>query len=450
MAKPRAAAAAATATSTTANPATCPSTFGQQLQATLLRNVRLKLRDSRKTMAEVFLPLYTLSTLILLKILIPNPNFPAVLQPQPAVGLFDHFALHHNHSVAVLPAANGTASTRQFLEAVNELWTNMSAVSGGGGAGGSRPPDIQWQLYETQDDLLAAYWRAPAAMPMAIVFHGADPLRGRLSYELRTNPTFAVTPAAEQLFATPAACRQTTAATAAANAAAVEAAAEATEDWDAGAWPANVVVGGFPGGAAAGVLDAAAADSCPGHQYLYSGFVAMQALLDYTKIRLASSNLRLGVPDIRLERFPKRAYTGNWMVAFRLVIPIYMVMALSQFITYLLILIVGEKETRVKEGLKIMGLRDAVYWTAWFLIYAAFVAFLAVVSVVLLFSLGVFRHTHALPVFVLILLYSWTVILIGFMITPFFDNSRVSFWGIAMMEMEYKGLLDEHFKDLFF
>lgn len=61
--------------------------------------------------------------------------------------------------------------------------------------------------------------------------------------------------------------------------------------------------------------------------------------------------------------FPKEAYTGNWMVAFRLVIPIYMVMALSQFITYLLILIVGEKENHIKEGMKIMGLRDSVFWS---------------------------------------------------------------------------------------
>lgn len=46
-------------------------------------------------------------------------------------------------------------------------------------------------------------------------------------------------------------------------------------------------------------------------------------------------------------------------------------------------------------------------------------------SVILLFSLGVFQNTNYLPVFILILLYSFSVILIGFMITPFFDNSRV-------------------------
>lgn len=68
------------------------------------------------------------------------------------------------------------------------------------------------------------------------------------------------------------------------------------------------------------------------------------------------------VPHLQLELFPKEAFTGDWMVAFRVVIPLYMVMALSQFITYLLILIVGEKEKKIKEGMKIMGLRDSVFW----------------------------------------------------------------------------------------
>lgn len=148
-------------------------------------------------------------------------------------------------------------------------------------------------------------------------------------------------------------------------------------------------------------------------------------VLTFSFVQIASSNLNLQVPLITLEMFPKEAYTGNWMVAFRVVIPIYMVMALSQFITYLLILVVGEKENHIKEGLKIMGLRDSVFWLAWFIIYGVFVFFLTGVSVVLLFSLGVFQYTNYLPVFVLILLYSFSVILIGFMITPFFDNSRV-------------------------
>lgn len=42
--------------------------------------------------------------------------------------------------------------------------------------------------------------------------------------------------------------------------------------------------------------------------------------------------------------------------------PMYMVMTLSQFITYLLMFVVGEKEKKIREGMRIMGLKDSVYW----------------------------------------------------------------------------------------
>lgn len=248
---------------------------------------------------------------------------------------------------------------------------------------------IKWAFYDSQEELSTAYRKDPRSMPMAIIFHGEDPVNGPLKYEIRTNPSQIETPSTTVLFASPVACRH-------------------TED------------------SISRMLRIDSADSCPAIQYYYSGFVALQALLDYTKIRIASENKELQVPLITLEMFPKIAYTGNWLVAIRLAIPIYMVMALSQFITYLLIMIVGEKENHIKEGLKIMGLRDSAYWLSWFVIYALFVTFITILTVILLFSLGVFKHTNYLPVFFLILLYSISVILIGFMITPFFDNSRVS------------------------
>lgn len=37
-----------------------------------------------------------------------------------------------------------------------------------------------------------------------------------------------------------------------------------------------------------------------------------------------------------------------------------------------------------------------------------------------------FQHTHFLPIFLLVVLYSFSIIMFAFMITPFFDKSRVS------------------------
>lgn len=87
------------------------SSFCQQLGATLVRNFKLKIRDSRKTIAEVFLPLYTLGTLIVLKILIPNPNFPAITEPRGAASLFEHFQHYKAHTIAVLPQPNASLIT---------------------------------------------------------------------------------------------------------------------------------------------------------------------------------------------------------------------------------------------------------------------------------------------------------------------------------------------------
>lgn len=102
------------------------STFRQQLKATLVRNLRLKIRDSRKTLMEILIPLYTLGTLIILKVLIPNPNFPAILEPRGDGKIFEHFNQLKNHSIAVLPHGNAsryqtTQVSSQRFNAVNIL-----------------------------------------------------------------------------------------------------------------------------------------------------------------------------------------------------------------------------------------------------------------------------------------------------------------------------------------
>lgn len=96
------------------------SSFCQQLKATLVRNLRLKWRDSRKTTAEIFLPLYTLGTLIVLKILIPNPNFPAILEPRGEGKLFEHFSPLQNHTIAVLPHFNSSQTQTMAVSTTGE------------------------------------------------------------------------------------------------------------------------------------------------------------------------------------------------------------------------------------------------------------------------------------------------------------------------------------------
>lgn len=52
---------------------------------------------------EVLLPLYSLAILIVMKIIIPNPNFPEMDTPRGEANLFDHFQKLASHTVAVVP-----------------------------------------------------------------------------------------------------------------------------------------------------------------------------------------------------------------------------------------------------------------------------------------------------------------------------------------------------------
>lgn len=350
--------------------------FWSQLRAMLIRNVLLKKRDKRKTIAEVFLPLYILGILIVVKVLIPNPNYPAMTTQRQEGDVFEFFDI--NKTIAVVPNSN---ETQTFLNSMNTLWMSTWEY---------RKLPLSFMTYDTKDDLQAAYWRDPASVPIAVIFENPSPISQNLSYEIRINPTYTMPPSPAEKHSSPVTCRKN------------------FSHW------------------MGGLLSIETGRNCPANNYFTSGFMALQMIMDITKIRLDTKNNEITVPGIKLEMFPKEAFTADWMLAFRVVIPLYMVVALSQFITYLLILIVGEKENKIKEGMKIMGLKDSVFWLSWFIIYAIFVLLLSAVAVVLLFTLQMFQHTHFLPIFLLVVLYSFSVIMIAFMITPFFDKSRTA------------------------
>ncbi|XP_015178211.1 PREDICTED: ABC transporter A family member 1-like isoform X2 [Polistes dominula] len=350
-----------------------------QLRAMLVRNLLLKKREKRKTTAEIFLPLYTLGILIVIKVLIPNPNYPAMTTRRHEESIFELFNGYKNNTIAVVP---NSTETLTFLNSMNTLWLSMWDRS-------TKLP-LNFMIFDTKDDLQAAYWRDPYSIPLAVIFEDSQPISQRLLYEIRTNPSYTSPPSPTELYSAPVTCRK-----------------------DTSHWMGDV-------------LSIETGGSCPVINYLHSGFLALQMLMDITKIRLDTQNIEVTIPDITLEMFPKEAFTADWMLAFRVVIPLYMVLALSQFITYLLILIVGEKENKIKEGMKIMGLKDSVFWISWFIIYSIFVLLLSAVAVILLFTLQMFQHTHFLPIFLLVVLYSFSVIMFAFMITPFFDKSRTA------------------------
>jgi hypothetical protein len=74
---------------------------------------------------EVFLPLYTLGILIVIKIIIPNPNFPVMSTPRGEAVLFEHFQQFKNHTIAIVPNTTQTQVSISHLSIIVHVLTRL-------------------------------------------------------------------------------------------------------------------------------------------------------------------------------------------------------------------------------------------------------------------------------------------------------------------------------------
>ena len=102
---------------------------------------------------------------------------------------------------------------------------------------------------------------------------------------------------------------------------------------------------------------------CNPTQYLFTGFLGLQYLLDYNWIKEKDSG-NLEMPEeIRFELPPRNITVGDTTsIVLRAIIPIYMVISLGTFVGPLLFVVVEEKEKKIKESMKMVGLRGSVFW----------------------------------------------------------------------------------------
>lgn len=133
---------------------------------------------------------------------------------------------------------------KDFLSEVNVSWLSKNYNL-------AKNYPINWKYFTNETELLSVYKERPTEMPLVIKFHTDNPWRNLLDYEILTNPMHIETPSTNQLFASLSSCRHT---------------------------PSHSLLSIF------NLADRS--DKCPSDQYVQSGFLAVQTLLDFTKIRV--------------------------------------------------------------------------------------------------------------------------------------------------------------------
>ncbi|KFW91411.1 cholesterol transporter ABCA5 isoform X1 [Phalacrocorax carbo] len=163
---------------------------------------------------------------------------------------------------------------------------------------------------------------------------------------------------------------------------------------------------------------------CESVTYWSSGFTALQACIDAAIVQLKTNQsvweqleltraMVMGeAAVVEIDNFP------------RAIILIYLVIAFSPFGYYLAIHIVAEKERKLKEFLKILGLHDTAFWLSWVLLYMSLIFVMSILMAVIATASSLFPQSSAFVIFLLFFLYGISSVFFALMLTPLFKKSK--------------------------
>ena len=101
-------------------------------------------------------------------------------------------------------------------------------------------------------------------------------------------------------------------------------------------------------------------------KYFTSGFIFLQDKIERAIIQLQTN--RTSLPGMLMQQFPMPCYTyDTFFQAIANLFPLFMILSFVYTCAMIVKSIVHEKEKRLKETMRTMGLGNAVHWVAWFI-----------------------------------------------------------------------------------
>ncbi|XP_056143491.1 phospholipid-transporting ATPase ABCA3 isoform X2 [Lampris incognitus] len=169
--------------------------------------------------------------------------------------------------------------------------------------------------------------------------------------------------------------------------------------------------------------------------YFREGFLAVQHAVDRAIMRsynrTAAASL-LAQTRVVLSRFPYPAFIYDvFILAIQNQLPLLLVLSFTYTSLNIVRAVVQEKERKLKEYMRMMGLSNWLHWSAWFLMFFLFLS-ISVVFVTLLFCIqvspkgAVLTYSDPTLVFVFLLVFVVATINFSFMISAFFSRANVA------------------------
>ncbi|XP_055050856.2 phospholipid-transporting ATPase ABCA3 [Misgurnus anguillicaudatus] len=169
--------------------------------------------------------------------------------------------------------------------------------------------------------------------------------------------------------------------------------------------------------------------------YFREGFLHVQHAVDKAIMKAFNSTAASALLDqthVRLSRFPFPPFIYDvFILAIQNQLPLLLVLSFTYTSLNIVRAVVQEKERKLKEYMRMMGLSNWLHWSAWFLMFFLFLS-ISIFFVTLLCCIkvspngAVLTYSDPTLVFVFLLVFAVSTINFSFMVSVFFSRANVA------------------------
>lgn len=165
--------------------------------------------------------------------------------------------------------------------------------------------------------------------------------------------------------------------------------------------------------------------------YKLGGYTYLQNIIANSILRIRTANagayISMAYAPVKTSKYVEDEFIDagenmwNFFVLLIFLAPLYRFVSNS----------VTEKESKVREAMKIMGLTDTPYWLSWFVYYTIVNTALSIVMLIIM--LGIYEHTNNFLLFLYFWLYGMTMFSYGILVSAFFSSGKIAAIAATML-----------------
>ena len=175
------------------------------------------------------------------------------------------------------------------------------------------------------------------------------------------------------------------------------------------------------------------------NDFVQSGFLTLQNLVFNSIVNQSSTNAPTLV-NIFVPMHGLKYVNDPFMTNFAGTLGFFLFVTSLVPVCRMISKVVTEKESKVRESMKMMGLKDTPYWLSWFFMYTLIYLMISILST--LVSFAIFTYSNKFVVFLMFFLYGQSCIAFSVLISAMFNKAKTAVLvGMLIFFISYFSLL---------